>query len=478
VLVNFQLKKGVVVALSLACVSFYCYFLVSAALRGVPFFGDGAMGLYRILDTSGFSYTPWANRHYADYVVQFPVVFLIRLGIDDLSLLRFVFNFSYMMLPLLGFVISWVPLRKKYSRYYFYPVLSYFLFSIIATFSIFSEGHFLYFLLWPVFLYIFIRDEFERFDYVLLVLFSFLLLKIYQTVVLFAPLFLIGSVWRGRRSVDSVRYYWYVLAFWFVVVFGFNGWMLFNLRNSQQAGFMRNVLTSLEVLPIYFSLFSFLIVSAFLFVSTTRLIFLSSSVRKFAVFSLFGFLLAASVVYLADRPVDTFEGWANRVYLSGGLFGVFVFVLMNRFLPDWFDVSRTRMAPLFMLIFMIAVPQITRQIYLAGAWGRIAARVREVAESGHGLVYYNYRRDIQSAKNVIMHRISWNLTPLSIVVRDTKKIQAILLDNSLRNDYPLDPVHSEKLFLPFFHPAESRYFDFDPFFVEEVKKGRANADHR
>jgi hypothetical protein len=118
----------------------------TAALVGLPLFGDGAYYYFK-LAVDGEPVLP--NLRYAALLAQLPAWVAARLGVDAL-LLRHLFAFGYAALPVLSLLVCWLAVRPDAPALILFPVLS--LLANQINFSGVSELMASLYLSWPLLL--------------------------------------------------------------------------------------------------------------------------------------------------------------------------------------------------------------------------------------------------------------------------------------------------------------------------------------
>ncbi|RKT46141.1 hypothetical protein [Thiocapsa rosea] len=116
---------------------------VPIALVGLPLFGDGAYYFFK-LALDGVPVFP--NLRLGSVLAQLPTLAATRLT-DDVVLLRHLFSFTYVALPVVSLLVCWSIVRERRPELILLPLL--FLVANQINFSAVSELLFSLYLVWP-----------------------------------------------------------------------------------------------------------------------------------------------------------------------------------------------------------------------------------------------------------------------------------------------------------------------------------------
>jgi hypothetical protein len=116
---------------------------VPIALVGLPLFGDGAYYFFK-LALDGVPVFP--NLRLGSILAQLPTLAATRLT-DDVGLLRHLFSFTYVALPVVSLLVCWSIVRERRPELILLPLL--FLVANQINFSAVSELLFSLYLVWP-----------------------------------------------------------------------------------------------------------------------------------------------------------------------------------------------------------------------------------------------------------------------------------------------------------------------------------------
>lgn len=133
-------------ALIAAALASVCFGFCVAALVGLPLYADGGHYFFRIIVDGA----PWIPQNrVAAALPQLPALFASWV-IDDLTLVRHIFSFAYVLLPAGSLVACWWVVRRRMPLLMLFPALSMLLTQ--ANFSSVSELLATQYLVWPLLL--------------------------------------------------------------------------------------------------------------------------------------------------------------------------------------------------------------------------------------------------------------------------------------------------------------------------------------
>jgi hypothetical protein len=175
---------------------------------GRNLFGDAAHFFVYTLHEERFV-TPLLARAFANYVVQWPSVLAIKLGIWDLDTLLLLQGLGLQGMPVLIWCLALFKLRNNAL---FWPFMLMF---VVAYFNLcffaISEANIAYALCGLCLAIILGGMKNGRFDYFLLFIAVFLLARSYEAAIFIIPFFCILAYLKGIKGGDWEKAYWFLL---------------------------------------------------------------------------------------------------------------------------------------------------------------------------------------------------------------------------------------------------------------------------
>ncbi len=153
--------------------------LWSGLVRDIGFAADGAHYFVTMVDGFGFKLSNWSRLH-ANYAMQWPVALAMWLGVNDLSTLRWLFDFGLHQYFVVSLAACLLALRGLDKTPLIFPLISFVLVVMPQGYNLFGEACFLAVVVWPL-LFMLMRPRLDRLDYA--VLFALLLMfwRSYET---------------------------------------------------------------------------------------------------------------------------------------------------------------------------------------------------------------------------------------------------------------------------------------------------------
>ena len=157
---------------------------------------DGVHYFTELLERKNFFDFAWP-REFATDLTTWPLVIAINLGIQDISLLKYIFAAGLYFPYLLAFIISIYAVRQQLSLLLF-PLLSIVMISFTADYMLVGEFHVMAILAWPILFLLLKKGTFNGLEIALLwgllVIFS----RLYETALIIAIIYI---------AILSVRFY-------------------------------------------------------------------------------------------------------------------------------------------------------------------------------------------------------------------------------------------------------------------------------
>jgi hypothetical protein len=272
---------------------------------------DGVFYFVHILEHGSFTGIAWARRH-AEFLTQFPLVWTVKLGLQDVGKLVLIFGAGLLISPLLSFLLSaWALPRQKQWLLYF-PIFSFIVFNLQGDYLLFSESHVLANLCWPT-LFLIMRDRnLELRDWALLFGLLVVLSRVYET---YLPISIIFGLLLALRLARVDENKWLILGAIFLC--GASAWIsgssIIEPRSAvQKESFLVSFFSVLKVLEVRgLLLFCFAMI---LSIGVTNLTRLEKGPKISALISSAGLIFAFYVAYLS-----IFSDYERTAYWSFGV---------------------------------------------------------------------------------------------------------------------------------------------------------------
>jgi len=167
---------------------------------------DGVHYFYRVLETGTFFNIAWSRR-FAEYLIQWPLLFAAKAGITNVPLLTAIFGFGIFSVYLFSVWYSWYLVREKAPLVMVFPIASYLIIGNTGDYWFVGEHHVLTALTWPLLFLVICRTKLTATQWVILVLLSLAYTRLYETGVLpslIIVVFLLAN--GGLRKTAGQRY--------------------------------------------------------------------------------------------------------------------------------------------------------------------------------------------------------------------------------------------------------------------------------
>jgi hypothetical protein len=408
------------------------------------YFADGAAYFFRILERGDFLAFDW-QRQFAQYATQFPVVAALKLGVTWRALLSALFGAGLYAPYFVSLLLCHRVLRDREPQLMAFPLLAYATASFDSSFSIVSEAHVIAAVFWPMFFYIYVREQFKLMDLLTLLSLCVLSVLTYASTVLLAPLLLVGV---ARRLVASTRdlrrnLYWGAVALALIAAFLFGLEALIFPRDPANRQSAVTALSYLkDYLPVIFTGVTFLGVVTMAAIPGPAPAARRRVVALLAATAL-AFVAAALIQPELIRPADDFHARVLLVLVPAALGAIaLVYVLRGVRLGE------DRWAGVFQVIRIAVVFQLLWQANATYQWYGFYQAFQDEISSHHGLLPFEdslLARDrvgLQTLRPMIM---GWTNPLMSVVMARDGEVNALLLapaDEALR---PIDPSHPPDL---------------------------------
>jgi hypothetical protein len=364
----------------------------------------------------------------AHALTQWPLVVAVELGVTHFLALRLIHSFGLFYLGPLHLMLCWWFVRRGEERDLFWPLLSLFAGSINAWFVVMTEAHVLTWLFWPLVLFLLhgqLRDRIQAAVFGLLVIASALT---YETMAL-QGLFLAGlAVARCREKSITERWFWTVIAGWFLLGAGVGAYFAVNPRSPEnRGGFLTGLL---QFAGTGRGDLNYPVLLSFTVLALVAIVLLRGPFRRRIFQTLLTFLTAAGILIAmwpifnpeSLRPVQQFQARAWIGLLPVGL--AVLMLLLRRRVPQ---PAAFRMALGFLIA--LGLSQITWQMVATAQWYGYTRVFREELDRHTGFVPYESsalardRIGIQALRN-----LTWNYTNvyMSIALARSGQVASII----------------------------------------------------
>ncbi|REE22625.1 MULTISPECIES: hypothetical protein [unclassified Paraburkholderia] len=178
--------------------------LVWSVLSNKPFSADGASFFIEILRSRDVSHIAW-SRQFSYDLGQWPIVLALHCGLENATLLRFIFGLGY----LLPFIFAYLIVRMQVKKGAPVALLPAFLFGMLSItlpndFLLIGESQFLLPLAWPMLAYLLQPGRFSATAWLLPVALSVLLTRMYETQAVTLALFGLILLTRSRAHLTAL----------------------------------------------------------------------------------------------------------------------------------------------------------------------------------------------------------------------------------------------------------------------------------
>jgi hypothetical protein len=178
--------------------------LVWSILSNKPFSADGASFFIEILRSRDVSHIAW-SRQFAYDLGQWPLVLALHCGVENATLLRFIFGLGYVW----PFVLAYLIVRMQVKNGAPDALLPGYLFGMLSItlpndFLLVGESQFLLPLAWPMLAYLQQPGRFSSAMWLLPIALSVLLTRMYETQAVTLALFALILLVRSRAQLTAL----------------------------------------------------------------------------------------------------------------------------------------------------------------------------------------------------------------------------------------------------------------------------------
>jgi len=408
------------------------------------YFADGAAYFFRILERGDFLAFDW-QRQFAQYATQFPVVAALKLGVTWRAMLSALFGAGLYAPYFVSLLLCHRILRDSEPQLMAFPLLAYATASFDSSFSVVSEAHVPAAIFWPMFFYIYVREQFKLLDSATLLSLALLSVLTYASTAFLAPLLLVGVARRLVARPRNLRrsLYWGAVASALIAAFLCGLEALIFPRDPANRQSAVTALSYLkDYLPVIYTGVTFLGVVTMVAIAgpapaaRRRVVAVLSAVAL-------AFVAAALIEPELIRPVDDFHARVLLVLMPAALGAIaLVYVLRGVRLGDG------RWAGVFQVIWIAVVFQLLWQANATYQWYGFCQTFQDEISSHHGLLPFEdslLARDrvgLQTLRQMIW---GWTNPFMSVVIARNGQVNALLLPPADESFRPIDPVHPPDL---------------------------------
>lgn len=178
--------------------------LLWSVLSNKPFSADGASFFIEILRSHDVNHIAW-SRQFSYDLGQWPLVLALHCGLTNAAVLRFLFGFGYV----LPFILAYLIVRMQMKSGAPAALLPAYLFGALSItlpndFLLVGESQFLLPLAWPMLAYLLQPGRFSPIAWLLPVVLSALLTRMYETQAVTLALFALILLFRSRAQLTAL----------------------------------------------------------------------------------------------------------------------------------------------------------------------------------------------------------------------------------------------------------------------------------
>lgn len=449
----------------------YLLHAIYAVLTQRHLFGDASWYLLQMLITGKptafykhFLSEFYYSRLTAYWLTQLPAVIAIKLGVSSVQLVSWIFGATYFGLRLLSLYICFRLLGQREKSWITFPLLGLFAGTIITEMFIVTEANVAVSFLWPIAIVLFREKALTRSAQIGLTIAILAAALTYEPWAFFAPMLIVGVALRAyvgasRRAVPLAPTV--SLAICAIINWGAS---LYPRDPSNKSGFLKG---TLDVISHTFGVVSHWHIGAMAAaigaIAALLLMGIPSLERSKAMHVV---VIAIAIVlaiapplhfYLNGPAVDLSMAVGDRGF--GGLAMQVVLLASFIAMALWRPATTAHSRSIAIVLFGLAIGQVTWQIMATRAWSAAAATVGEVVNTQTGAIPCNtidaglVRTHAPYPTSIMC---SWWVSPYSVLRANGRHVQAILTAHVGFEPFdPLDPTH-----LP---GADKQIFDYSSY---------------
>ncbi|HEY9648491.1 MAG TPA: hypothetical protein V6C88_19080 [Chroococcidiopsis sp.] len=387
-----------------------------------------------ILDTGNFTDLSW-SRQFAEYLTQWPLVFAVQMGIQNLILLKFVFAIGIYLPYLLSFLLCVYALRQEQQFLLAFPFLSIVGINLSVNYALAGEHHVMELLSWPILLLSLRRHPLTWGDGIILWLLLLLYSRTFESTVISALIIaavLIAKLYRARHNPKPAIIYSMALALSIATCLIAIYFILYPADAANKSNFSEAIKLAIHNKQALATLI-------FSMVLTLGLIFRNR------------FLLAACIlptalyllVIIKGHGLTAYESFSSRT-LSLTLLP---FLLICTILTHYFNGRFNRLSKQLVVLFILVI--IVGDLRFSNNWSNFRHQVTEIVSASRGYIPIE-----QTVLDDNPYRWTWNNPGLSIVW-SYPCVHAILLNSPDITWEPFNPHQTLPL---------KRYVSYDGIF--------------
>lgn len=446
----------------IACFIFGLW-IVAAILSSRCLYADGSHEFVRVLEAQNFVAFMW-SRHFAFYIYEFPLVLAIKLGITNLSLLRFAFGLGCFLPWPLAMFCCWRISPKNFWLAVVGCAAGYLNVAIMAV----GEHILAHALFWPALFVILFARQLNFFAGVVLLTAATGILYSYESeAVLCMPLALLclWRAWQDRKQFRDLTWVVFLTAsalYFAGVTIGLCGILLPELPENLR-GFKSGTVEILWHIGWTFGwtlVWGGVTLAAFFSKKITQII----SKKVTVYFLLVSFLVWGLWPFLLPGKFDNAVQYDNRVLDLLVPLALLPVALIARFRPQWIE---TKQRLLVQMAAALLAAQSLWQISATVRWYQDVIGMRRILSAESGIIPLRMtdlmKEGMQGHELEAGHiggRFDWTWPCLSIAIASNTKINSLIC-----SEFFIDPVlqHRDR---ESFEPWQP----FDPFKPDTLPK--------
>jgi hypothetical protein len=157
--------------------------------------GDGTIVFFEVLEHRKFALLVW-SRHFAEILIQWPLVIAVVSGITDIEFLVKVFGFGILSTYLVSFALTYKVVSRERRDLLLFPLASYLLLNMLADYHLAIEHHVLTLMTWPIVMLIIKERPLTWKEGIVLWILLAIYIRLYQTAPAAAAVMLLLSCYR------------------------------------------------------------------------------------------------------------------------------------------------------------------------------------------------------------------------------------------------------------------------------------------